>query len=737
MTRTGVKLDLDVGDLVSNAGRAEGAIESLTRRMKKAHDDEKWEEYANLAFQRDQLQGSSNTFSKNIQSMANNPNFQMTTANGTTIFKMDSEYASALKELNSNLKKLYGVYEEAANSGDTKTANDVFTQIQQTQIKANEIMKEAGGGSQQQGKSLQETVKAIGLDKITNTINDGLRQWASSLDRSGIIGQFGGGDILGGRLAEQRRRTNFYGGMAQTGFGAAGTIAIATGHPFIGMGLSAAGQATNTLIQAGVDKEANRVAYANLWDSQKDQAMNLAAVLGDPSKVRESWKYAADMAQEFGYSAEEGMEAMIAAARQGLDGEAVKQVFDYERRTGADRGTLSSVAYISERYNGGDVLRNSWAGLQASNMKPGQYNEYLRAVQRVMEDGISKGFERSSERVVQNLTMLSQMTNNNPLWQGENGARRLMEMNAGLESATGLQSTSDIVAYRAMRNITGKDNYIDIMAEMEKGVTPQFLREYMRLTSQAEIGDRAGIIERMRQTFGFNYNNAITLYEKRNILDTMTDNQLKEILNQQADVPDSSSAELDAAISVQGIVNDFIREGHNYWDIKLPESFKYANQELTKIRQDIEILTGLRPEPIYTAEMPFAEAVQSRQQQRDAMDNQYERLDTVTRDFFSEGLPLFRNNDQRADHAARNSIQNVLRTAIYSEDNNQLAMAKLVFDLLGNQSKNTQNAWNENNNINLLSNAKGIEQLLTALQRLIELTEKNGDVNLTFEDLIR
>jgi hypothetical protein len=39
MTRTGIKLDLDVGDLVSNAGRARGAIAALGEAMKKAEQD--------------------------------------------------------------------------------------------------------------------------------------------------------------------------------------------------------------------------------------------------------------------------------------------------------------------------------------------------------------------------------------------------------------------------------------------------------------------------------------------------------------------------------------------------------------------------------------------------------------------------------------------------------------------------------------------------------------------------
>jgi hypothetical protein len=56
-------------------------------------------------------------------------------------------------------------------------------------------------------------------------------------------------------------------------------------------------------------------------------------------------------------------------------------------------------------------------------MQTGQFNEVLRGLQRVMEDGISKGFVRSSDQVARNLTILSTMTNNNPLLSGEMGAQ--------------------------------------------------------------------------------------------------------------------------------------------------------------------------------------------------------------------------------------------------------------------------------------------------------------------------
>ena len=99
MTRTGIKLDLDVGDFVSNAGRARGAIARITEEMKKAEKEKRHEDYAKLSIQKTHLETQNFGFERDIKTMTLNPNFQTATSNGTTILKMDSEYGQRLKGL--------------------------------------------------------------------------------------------------------------------------------------------------------------------------------------------------------------------------------------------------------------------------------------------------------------------------------------------------------------------------------------------------------------------------------------------------------------------------------------------------------------------------------------------------------------------------------------------------------------------------------------------------------------
>jgi hypothetical protein len=566
--------------------------------MKKAESEGRYDDYGKLAYEKERLQGKTSSFEQNIQAFANNPRFQSTNANGQQVFKVDQEYASLIKAQTEAMKRLTAEYETAIRKGDIDAARAISPQIEQQQDEFRKIVEQSNAPAANRGMS--NAVHAIGLHQIAGAINEGFSRYVTSLDRSGIVSQYGSGDVLGGRVSEQRRQANLWGGVAQAGLGLGGTVlGFLLGGPggaMVGGALgSAGGSAISNLLQKDVNKAATEAAYAGLWNQRSAGAMELAALQGAPNRVREAFDVAARAAEQFGFSAEEGMEAMKQAAQQGLDGSIAHQIFQYERSTGADRGTMTSLATMSARFGGGDALGVGYAGLQASGMRPGQYNEYLRAMQRVMEDGISKGFIRSSDQVARNLTMLAQLTNNSPFWQGEQGARRLMDMNAGLEQATALQSTSDIIAFRAARTIAERRNgqqpvsYIEAQKILEQGLTPELFKEYMSLTHAAEGGSREGIIERMRQTFGLNYTTADQLFnawDGNNLI--MSDEQLQAILDRQNIIPQSDSKELRAAIETQSIANWWTRTGQTYWD----RSLGHLREELVKAIREYNRETG-------------------------------------------------------------------------------------------------------------------------------------------------
>jgi hypothetical protein len=622
MTRTGIKLDLDVGDMVSNAGRARGAISALTDAMKEAEQKGNWDDYNRLSFDRDRLQSRNTGFERDLRALVDNPRFQTKAADGTTVLKIDAEYAASFKSLTDSIKKLTIEYEEAVKTNDFSKTRELAPQIERQQADLHKVMEDANKPTGIQ--AMAGAMKAIGVNQIANAINDGFSRWVGSLDRSGIINQYGGGDIWGGRIAEERRQADFTGGILQSVLAIGGTaLGFALGGPggamlggTVGGG---AGKAIATGLQGPINNEASEAAYAGLWQNRSGQAMELAAIMGTPGDVRGSFKTAADTAVRFGYSAEEGMEALKEAARQGLGGQEAaditSRVFDYERRTGADRGTLTGISTMSARYGAGDALGMGWAGLQASGMKPGQYNEYLRAMQRVMEDGISKGFIRSSEQVVENLTMLARMANNDPLWQGENGARRLSEMNAGLESATALQSSSDIIAFRAARNIAERRNggkpvdYVDAQMVLEEGMTTELFKEIMPLVEKAEGRGRNGMFEQIRDIFGMSrYKNANVVYEawtNPEIRAKLDDKSLRALIDKNKnEPPPADSPELKAAITIEEIKNWWTETGISHWDANFPNTLL---EELRKGKGEYN--------PVDTSGMTPVEAVRVRQRE--------------------------------------------------------------------------------------------------------------------------
>jgi len=802
MTRSDIKigLGLDVGNLLSNARQAEGALSSITDKMREMDEarskgdtvDENL--YGQLAFHKMRMEAQNSGFGRDIKSLASNPNTQTTTANGTTVLKMDAEYATRLRDIGDSLKKLYAQADEQLRSSSPDSATDTFSQIDKLQNERRKVMGEINAPPMD--KTAQGALKAIGVGQIANAINEGFSRWSGSLDRSGIIGQYGSGDIMGGRIAEQRRQADLNGGMVQAFSGVLGSVigALIPGAGPAGAMLggtlgSAAGKALDTAFHIPISGESNEAAYAGLWQQRSTDAMKLAAQMGDPKQVREAFKIAADAASEFGFSAEEGMDAIKQATQQGLTGKdaiaAVKQVYQYERSTGADRGTLSSLANMSARYDGvGDVLKAGWKGLHASNMSTGQYNEYLRAIQRTLEEGISKGFVRSSDQVVENFTMLAKIGGDDPTWKGEHGARRLSDMNAGLASTTGLQSSSDILAFRATRQIWG-DNipYNRIMEHTEEGLSgekgTEFFNKTMKLTYEVEGGGEEGIVERIRQIYNQDYKSANKIYDEwlkgyKENGEGIQESTLKGLIekNKNTPLPDARSPELERAqVSVQ-TANIVVQTGQIKFDEALPklrEERKKAEEELNNIRNgkgpaDISLLTpeeGVevrRRELQKTAEETgtgtgimgggfgkLTQAYKNLQEAQNAatqttfgtgdVDRLRTRSAATVSSLFDTSLTL-PQNQREENKQQKNKMLGTFGKALESNDEKQIQAVADALKFFESASKETKEKWSEGGTSNSWANSADILELLRQLHSdMLELnhsTKENGKLSLEF-----
>ena len=225
--------------------------------------------------------------------------------------------------------------------------------------------------------------------------------------------------------------------------------------------------------------------------------------------------------------------------------------------TGGDASQYANLAGLMSRYGGSNNVAEDFNYLvsagKASGLNDTQIPEFLSGIQKVMEEGIANGFSRSATDVASTLLMFSKLSNNNPFWQGEQGAKLINQANRGLASATGLSKTSDIIAYRAIsqaykdkeESALGSDlylqngGYVNKMMLLEKGLNKDNFGTIMQsiYSTTGSIEQRAEILKDM---FGVNYTGAsrfMNLYDQNGGI--VTEDELKNIL----EAPDNLNKE--------------------------------------------------------------------------------------------------------------------------------------------------------------------------------------------------
>lgn len=197
--------------------------------------------------------------------------------------------------------------------------------------------------------------------------------------------------------------------------------------------------------------------------------------------------------------------------------------------TGGDANQYANLAGIMSRYGKSQNVSEDFNYLvsagKASGLNDSQIPEFLTGIEKVMEDGIAKGFTRSSTEVADTLLMFSKMSGGDAMWSGEQGAKRLSQMNSSIAGATGLNKTEDILVYRAFRNAfddktlsskLGKNyvngsSYVNTMQMIERGITEDTFNPLMEQLNLTYGDDVDAKIEALRKMTGLNYSGASSL----------------------------------------------------------------------------------------------------------------------------------------------------------------------------------------------------------------------------------
>ena len=272
--------------------------------------------------------------------------------------------------------------------------------------------------------------------------------------------------------------------------------------------------------------------------------------------------------------------------------------------TGGDVTQYTNLAGIMSRYGKSKDVSNDFNYLvtagKASGLNDSQIPEFLSNIQKVMEDGIANGFSRSATEVADTLLMFSKMSGNNAFWQSEKGAKMLSQANSGLANATGLNKTSDIIAYSAIskaytgyatdengnpildengkkiskeKAVLGNDlyqdkgDYVNKMMLLEQGLNPQNFGSIMSSLIDVEGKENVtGQIERLREMFGLNYTGAsrlLKLYQDNG--GNVDDSKIKNVMQ----APENQNAETKWQKSVNQIAESIQKMGQPVFKVEL------------------------------------------------------------------------------------------------------------------------------------------------------------------------
>lgn len=275
-----------------------------------------------------------------------------------------------------------------------------------------------------------------------------------------------------------------------------------------------------------------------------------------------------------------------------------RQAALYAAYTNGDVGQFNQLIGLQSRYNGekGINLDYAYGAARASGLDRAQFGEFLQGLERVVSSGISKGFVQSTDEIANTLVMFSDLSGGSEFWKGENAAERLEKLNSGLENATGLKNTTDILTYKAFvdNNIAIGEgnkafigggsvdaNILNTFAAMEGGLNAENFKAIAQSFSGAYEGDLMSNVAAWKELSGLNWTGAMQLY-----------NMQQELLGNGYD--ETSLAENIKSLMESPESSDNAREMQNWQNVlsQLAADFgqKYYADELVKIRENTELL---------------------------------------------------------------------------------------------------------------------------------------------------
>lgn len=527
-----IRLGADTSQAVKEVNNLGDSLEELHRKLKVAQDNKNWSEAAKIAQEITRVQSP-------ISSAASGGN------QGNSILANAFNQNSA-KQLDIRLETITRVIsvltdqlKEATEKGLSKESYNISAALNSVEQEKRQLEAEKKRleSAEKIDTSTMEMIKKYGVGRY---FEQGLN-YVNQLTGIGFNHRIAmaNGDYLGADVSAVESEAGIAQGLGGSMLGAG----MMLGATPVGWGLMAAG---------GIAELGGAIAKYWAGDARADiaegeayrktlsgtNALNKLFSDGgtweeNSEKTTELLKEGTRLAEGTGLSTADFLALAAQQSQYGAEtrGDALQQVRSvalWAQATGADARAIQEFLGTARRYgDNSDVLGYASQARQAAGLAKAQSEEFLNALQSVIEAGIANGYIKSAEDVSKTMVMVARLSDNNPLWQGEQGARRLQQMDSGISGATALQSVSDVIVAGAANTIlSGKTidernklldgratgTYIDSMLLMEKGTNPAMFAEVAKSIQDIEGENIAGQIERYKDVYKLNYAGAVDVY---------------------------------------------------------------------------------------------------------------------------------------------------------------------------------------------------------------------------------
>lgn len=342
------------------------------------------------------------------------------------------------------------------------------------------------------------------------------------------------GDLYQARANNANTVSNVAGNIAQAGLASGNPIGMVIGgvSGLISLGTKAYANRQED-IQKGVDKYKE---YLPMMDQLLANYAPMTASSGHTKSTLATGYIEAleNKAKNTGLALDEFISNTNSLGAYGVShvndaGSLARQAALYASFTNGNASDFTEKIGKMARYGTGNAasdMEYAYGAARASGLQRGQFSEFLDGLERIIESGISKGYTQSTKEVADTMAFMSKLSGGSELWKGTNGANRITEFSQGLSSTTGLSSTNDILAYRAMQNINDGKTYLtksnslsyvdgatysNYMAMAEKGLTVDSFNAIKDIinTTYTSVDDK---IEAWKQIAGTNNTGANMLY---------------------------------------------------------------------------------------------------------------------------------------------------------------------------------------------------------------------------------